>query len=156
MGEDPGDGLVEFGEPYCSGVEEVLDGEVEAAVAAEQRSDPESWADGVKVLYMGCSGDVSGICASSRTDAALVTCQVHDANTLLLARRPDELRPTVEPVAEALRLWSPLGPASEATRVLQIVGRGVRRVWGLLGVGAHLPSESGGGCGGVGAGDVGG
>jgi len=40
-GEDAGDGLVEFGEPHAGGVEDVLDGEVEAAVAAEQRSDPE-------------------------------------------------------------------------------------------------------------------
>ncbi len=40
-GEDAGDGLVEFGEPPGRGVEDVLDGEVEAAVAAEERSDPE-------------------------------------------------------------------------------------------------------------------
>ena len=40
--EDAGDRLVEFGEPHRLGVEDVLDGEVEAAVAAEQRSDLES------------------------------------------------------------------------------------------------------------------
>ena len=42
MGEDAGDGLVELGEPHRPGVENVLDGEVEAAVAAEQRPDRES------------------------------------------------------------------------------------------------------------------
>ncbi|MPM08644.1 hypothetical protein SDC9_54958 [bioreactor metagenome] len=41
-GEDSRDGLVEFGEPHRFGVEDVLDGEVEAAVAAEQRPDRES------------------------------------------------------------------------------------------------------------------
>lgn len=41
-GEDAGDGLVEFGEPHSLGVEDVLDGEVKAAVATEQRPDPES------------------------------------------------------------------------------------------------------------------
>ena len=40
--KDSGDGLVEFGEPRGLGVEDVLDGEVEAAVAAEQRPDLES------------------------------------------------------------------------------------------------------------------
>ena len=35
--EDSGDGLIEFGEPHGVGVEGVFDGEVEAAVAAEQR-----------------------------------------------------------------------------------------------------------------------
>jgi len=39
--EDASDGLVEFGEPHGLGVEDVLDAEVEAAVAAEQRPDPE-------------------------------------------------------------------------------------------------------------------
>ena len=39
--EEAGDGLVEFGEPHGRGVECVLDGEVEATVAAEQRPDPE-------------------------------------------------------------------------------------------------------------------
>jgi len=41
-GEDGGDGLVEFGEPHGFGVEDVFDGEVEAAVAAEQRPDLEA------------------------------------------------------------------------------------------------------------------
>ena len=42
-GEDAGDGFVEFGEPHGLGVEDVLDGEVEPAVADEQRPDPEFW-----------------------------------------------------------------------------------------------------------------
>ena len=57
-GEDAGDWLVEFREPCRSSVEDVLDGEVEAAVAAEQRPDPESWfAAGVKVVHEVRSGD---------------------------------------------------------------------------------------------------
>lgn len=40
--EDSRDGLVELGEPHRSGVEDVLDSEVETAIAAEQRPDPES------------------------------------------------------------------------------------------------------------------
>lgn len=40
--EDGGDGFVEFGEPHGFGVEGVFGGEVEAAVAAEQRPDLES------------------------------------------------------------------------------------------------------------------
>ena len=56
--EDAGDGLVEFGEPRGLGVENVLDGEVEAAVAAEQRPDPESWfAADVEVVHKVCSGE---------------------------------------------------------------------------------------------------
>jgi len=39
---DAGDGFVEFGEPHGLGIEDGLDGEVEAAVAAEQRPDLES------------------------------------------------------------------------------------------------------------------
>jgi hypothetical protein len=57
-GEDSGDGLVEFREPHGLGVEDVLDGEVEAAVTAEQRPNPESRvAAGVKVVHEVCSGD---------------------------------------------------------------------------------------------------
>lgn len=41
LGEDAGDGFVEFGEPHGFGVEDVFDGEVEAAIAAEQRPDLE-------------------------------------------------------------------------------------------------------------------
>nr|WP_245581163.1 hypothetical protein [Propionicicella superfundia] len=56
--EDAGDGRVEFGEPHGRGVEYVLDGEVEAAVAAEQRPDPESWfAADVEVVHKVCSGE---------------------------------------------------------------------------------------------------
>ena len=56
--ENAGDRLVEFGEPHGLGVEDVLDGEVEAAVAAEQRPDPESrFAVGVEVVHEVCSGD---------------------------------------------------------------------------------------------------
>ena len=40
--EDGGDGLVEFGEPHGFGVEDVFDGEVEPAVAAEQRPNLEA------------------------------------------------------------------------------------------------------------------
>lgn len=40
VGEDAGDGLVDFGEPHRAGVEDFLDGEVKSAVAGEQRSDP--------------------------------------------------------------------------------------------------------------------
>lgn len=79
--EDAGDWLVELGEPHRSGVEHVL--------------------DGVKVLYMGCSGDVPGICASSRTDAELFTCEAHDADPLL-------------PTSCRLR-WNPASLASART-----------------------------------------
>ncbi len=37
VGEDSGDGLVDFGEPDSAGVEDLLSGEVESAVAGEQR-----------------------------------------------------------------------------------------------------------------------
>jgi len=40
--EDGGDWLAKFGEPNGVGVEDVFDGEVEAAIAAEQRPDLES------------------------------------------------------------------------------------------------------------------
>jgi len=40
--EDGGDRLVEFGEPHGFGVEDVFDGEVEPAIAAEQRPDLQS------------------------------------------------------------------------------------------------------------------
>ena len=40
--EDGGDGFVEFGLPNGVGVEDMFDGEVKAAVAAEQRPDLES------------------------------------------------------------------------------------------------------------------
>lgn len=52
-GEDSGDERNEFVEPHCSGVEKVLDGEVEAAVAAEGLPDPESW---VAVASRSCTG----------------------------------------------------------------------------------------------------
>lgn len=42
VGEDAGDGLVDFGELDGAGVEDFLDGEVEAAVAGEQRPDPQA------------------------------------------------------------------------------------------------------------------
>ena len=55
--EDTGDGFVEFGEPHGVGVEDVFDGKVEAAVAAEQRPDPESWyAAVVEVVHEERSG----------------------------------------------------------------------------------------------------
>lgn len=41
-GEDTGDGLVEFGEPDGASVEDLLDGEVESAIAGEQRPDPQT------------------------------------------------------------------------------------------------------------------
>lgn len=58
VGEDAGDGRVESGEPHGVGGEDVLDGDVEAAVAAEQRPDPESRfaADG-EVAHEVCSGN---------------------------------------------------------------------------------------------------
>lgn len=57
-GEDPGDGLVEFGEPHGLGVEDVLDCEVEAPVAAEERPDPElGVAAGVEIVHEVRSGD---------------------------------------------------------------------------------------------------
>lgn len=37
VGEDAGDWLVDFGESHSAGVEDLLDGEVEPAVAGEQR-----------------------------------------------------------------------------------------------------------------------
>ena len=40
VGEDAHDGFVDLGEPDRSGVEDFFDGEVESAIAAEQRSDP--------------------------------------------------------------------------------------------------------------------
>ena len=40
VGEDAGDGLVELGKPDRAAAGVVFDGEVQAAVAAEQRSDP--------------------------------------------------------------------------------------------------------------------
>lgn len=40
--EDTGDGCVEFGEPDGLAVEDLLDGEVEPAVAAEQAADPQA------------------------------------------------------------------------------------------------------------------
>jgi len=43
VGEDAGDGFVDLGVPDGLGVEDVLDGEVEATVAAEQGAHPE-WA----------------------------------------------------------------------------------------------------------------
>ena len=41
MGEDMRDGLVDLREPHGAAVEDLLDGEVESAVAGEQRSDPQ-------------------------------------------------------------------------------------------------------------------
>ena len=40
VGEDAGDGLVDFGEPDRAGIEDFLDGKVESAVAGEHRPDP--------------------------------------------------------------------------------------------------------------------
>lgn len=40
VGEDAGDGLVDLGEPDRLAADDVLDGEVETAVSAEQRPDP--------------------------------------------------------------------------------------------------------------------
>jgi hypothetical protein len=40
--EDAGDGLVDFGEPDGAGVEDFLDGEVEATVPGEQRADAQA------------------------------------------------------------------------------------------------------------------
>ena len=94
--EDAGDGRVEFGEPHGRGVEDVLDGEVEAAVAAEQRPDPESWfAADVEVVHEVCSGDGRpGIRASLSTDAELVTCQVHELRHARSSSSPACARPT--------------------------------------------------------------
>jgi hypothetical protein len=39
VGEDAGDGFVDLGEPDRAGVEDLFDGEVEPAVAGEQRPD---------------------------------------------------------------------------------------------------------------------
>lgn len=63
--EDTGDGLVEFGEPHGLGVEDGLDGEVESAVATEQRPGPESRCavdldhdNGSRLLRSGSAGSV--------------------------------------------------------------------------------------------------
>lgn len=42
MGEDAGDGLVDFREPHRAGAEGLLYGEVEPAVAREQRPDTQT------------------------------------------------------------------------------------------------------------------
>lgn len=52
VGEDAGDGLVDFGEPDGAGVEDLLDGEVESAVAGEQRPDPQTpFVVGVRLVH---------------------------------------------------------------------------------------------------------
>ncbi|MCI1659941.1 MAG: hypothetical protein LKK45_02555 [Bifidobacterium psychraerophilum] len=53
VGEELGYGLVDLGRPDGVGVEGVLDGEVEAAVSAEQRPDPKPGRLTVGVVHEG-------------------------------------------------------------------------------------------------------
>lgn len=55
VGEDPGDGFVEFGEPDGLGVEDVLHSEVKSAVAREHRADPERAVVAVDGIVHECS-----------------------------------------------------------------------------------------------------
>jgi len=57
VGEDAGDGLVNFGEPDGAGVEDFLDGEVESAIAGEQRPDPQT---AIAVLVVRLAHEDSG------------------------------------------------------------------------------------------------
>ncbi|WP_229237944.1 hypothetical protein [Enemella evansiae] len=69
MSEDTGDGLVDLREPDGLGVEDVLDGEVEAAVSGEQRPDPQTTAmkRGGVVVHEGSGSSVTPDPNSSRS-----------------------------------------------------------------------------------------
>ena len=150
--EHAGDGLVEFGEPRGLGVEDVLDGEVEAAVAAEERSDPESWATaGLRSCMKSAPVTVvPGTRASPRTDAELVTCQVHDSATHPPLTEPSE-RHRRRPICHFRSDHPSRSHASCRSRV-----SGALPAQRSPGESAHLPVRSGGEHDGFDACDVGG
>ena len=94
---------------------------------------------------------VPGIRASLRTDAELVTCQVHDPDT----RPPPEPSHPSSPVRR-LHLRPSLRPPSEVTRLLQVEGERALPLQKSPGAGAHLLARSGGEHDGFDARDVGG
>lgn len=86
MGEEAGDGFVDLGELDRLGVEDLLDGQVQAAISREQRPDPQKTVlrRGV-VVYEGSSDSETADPTLSRIPiAGLITCQVH----IPLSRRP--------------------------------------------------------------------
>lgn len=66
LGEDAGDGFVYLGEPDGFGIEDVLDGEVEPAVAREQRADPER----AVVVVEGVVHEGSGVSVNPGPDSS--------------------------------------------------------------------------------------
>lgn len=98
VGEDAGDRLVDFREPDRAGLEDFLDGEVEPAVAGEQRPDPQA----PVVLFVADiahedSGRsvIPGRRSTRELDTGLVTCQVlaplPEPDLAPAVRRSDEL-----------------------------------------------------------------
>ena len=93
---------------------------------------------------------VPGIRASSRTDAELVTCQVHDSDTLS-ARGATRAAPPDASVSGLRSDRHPRSHASCRSRLSQALPRQKSP-----GAGAHLPGRSGGEHDGFDACDVGG
>ena len=89
MGEDAGDGLVDFREPDGASVKDLLDGEVESAVAGEQRPDSQMavawfvagyWHEELRRVSDPRLSSARGL------DAGLVTWQVRDPSPISARR----------------------------------------------------------------------